>query len=130
MNNTDFLQRAVGRDTYGRVFEDDGLSVATDGFRLHATNHGRAFPNWQKINQDIGEAVVAICVDAAFLRDALPESGAVVLVAREHKREAGKHVIEVGYKDSRGDCYAVIMPLERRNGGNDIWRPFTEGEPE
>lgn len=81
-----WLERATAKENDLRrgvlrsVREEPGITVATDGVRIHAISKGDRFPNWQGAVDEVAEKDGAImAIDAELLRDALPDKGCVYL---------------------------------------------------
>lgn len=110
------------RPVLSSVREEPGISVATDGVRIHAINKGDRFPDWQRAVDEVAEKDGAIMtIDAALLHDALPHKGLVYLRIVE-----GGKTLEVAWGSTHTAWrYALIQGIvsngPKDEQGNPVW---------
>jgi hypothetical protein len=137
MNKTEWVERATSktsdRPTLKRINFEDGLIVATDGFRLHvAKDDDLPYPKWQ---EKVIEAIehkndgVYITLDAEYLRDAIQGGHSVILHITAFNEPI--EINTISYGDEKN--YALIMPKivgPENKAIKDFWRPIEKSEEE
>ena len=126
MFGEEWVRLAVSKDknrpNINRIYADDGMLVATDGWRLHATSKGEKYPDVKSMIEKIAnrEDAKTIVLDANNLREALPKTGEVVLRLVDYKT-----AIEVYWKSGTLEHYALVMPTREGEASPEIkWRPL------
>jgi len=136
MNKTEWVERATAKDsdrpTLKRINFEDGLIVATDGFRLHvAKDDNLPYPKWRDGVSEVienKESGIYIMLDAEYLKDAIQGGHSVILHVTEFDKPIELNVISYGDRTN----YALIMPKVTGEEANkvikDFWRPVEKGK--
>jgi hypothetical protein len=136
MNKTEWVERATSktndRPTLKRINFEDGLIVATDGFRLHVTQDDNPpYPKWREKVSEVFERKndgIYVMIDGEYLRDAIEGGHSIILHVTAFNEPVELNVVSYGDKKN----YAMIMPKvvgpEANKAIDDFWRPIKENK--
>lgn len=130
----DFLGKAAdkrpdSKETIRRVHRRDGVSFATDGFRVHAVKQENAVPDLTPIFEKMeGVPFVETELKLQFILDAIADHYIDGTIVIRIYATTDPTPAELYFSDG---SYAAIMPYTRTAPGSEPprWRPFQNNRP-